>query len=306
MSGFKMNRAPHSSVAERPGQTREWRLSSGRGAPRPRDRRSTALLAAAIAALLAPATLALSEPYDDSLDSVAAAAPVALGEVLPAIRQPFRPGERLRFSVQYGPIHAGTAWLEVHGGTSSDGRSIDTLVARAESNPFFFTYRVRNRIESAWDATQQMSDRYREDRHEGGFRAHDVVTFDHEHGEAHYENGLIFPIPPRVQDALSSFYYTRLLALPVGGSVYFDYHASHRSQPLEVRVIGRDRVHVPAGTFDCVIVEPVLRAGGIFKHNGRLLIWLSADERRWPVLMKSKVMIGSISVVLQEARAEGG
>jgi len=46
----------------------------------------------------------------------------------------------------------------------------------------------------------------------------------------------------------------------------------------------------------------VLKAGGIFKNKGRLVIWMTDDERRIPVLMRSKVAIGSISVVLQEAK----
>jgi hypothetical protein len=46
----------------------------------------------------------------------------------------------------------------------------------------------------------------------------------------------------------------------------------------------------------------VLKAGGIFKNKGRLVIWLTDDERRMPVLMKSKVAVGSISVVLQEVK----
>ncbi|HTM56810.1 MAG TPA: DUF3108 domain-containing protein [Candidatus Udaeobacter sp.] len=237
-------------------------------------------------------------------DSVRAASAAAGRDVLPAPAHPFRPGESLRFSVQYGPIHAGSAWLEVHGDGERNGHTIDTLVARAESNSFFsLTFKVRNRIESVWDADERCSNRYVEDRREGGFRARNDITFDQQHGEARYSDGRIFPIPPRVQDALSSFYYTRFQALPVGGSVVFDYHASRRSQPLEVRVLGRDRIHVPAGTFDCVIVEPVLKAGGIFKHSGRLLIWLTADDRRVPVLMKSKVAIGSISVILQNMKS---
>ena len=92
------------------------------------------------------------------------------------------------------------------------------------------------------------------------------------------------------------------LEKPTGGSVVFDYHASHKSQPIEVRVLGRQRVETPAGTFDCVAIEPILRAAGIFKNKGRLIIWLTADDRRIPVMMKSKVTIGSISVVLIEAR----
>ena len=231
----------------------------------------------------------------------------ARGDVLPAVDQPFRTGEVLRFTVQYGPIHAGSAWLEVHGPGPGDGSTVATLVARAESNSFFsLTYRVRNRIESSWDMRERRSLRYREDRHEGGFKAKSEIVFNQDLGEARYSDGRVFPIPPDVQDALSSFYYTRTQALPIGGSVLFDYHASGRSQPLEVKIIGRDRVHVPAGTFDCVVVEPILHAGGIFKNNGRLQIWLTADQRRMPVLMRSKVAIGSISVVLQDATPGGG
>lgn len=255
------------------------------------------------------ATPALSQaPTTDSLDAGIAPPTGPPGaDILPAIAQPFRPGEVLRFSVQYGPIHAGSAWLEVHGPGPGQPSSVETLVARAESNSFFsLTYRVRNRIESAWDTREQRSLRYREDRHEGGFKAKSEIVFDQEQGEAHYSDGRVFPIPPGVQDALSSFYFTRTQALTVGGSVLFDYHASGKSQPLEVRVTGRERVHVPAGTFDCVVVEPVLHAGGIFKNNGRLLIWLTSDDRRMPVLMKSKVAIGSISVVLQEVKPGAG
>src|SRR5262249_10762094 len=148
------------------------------------------------------------------VDSPPPASSDSIREVLPAAADPFRPGEALRFSVQYGPIHAGSAWLEVHGDTDAGGHSVDTLVARAESNAFFsLTCKVRNRIESVWDADRRVSERYREERHEGGFKARSEVTFDQEHGEARYDDGRVFPIPPRVQDALSSFYYTRFLAL---------------------------------------------------------------------------------------------
>ena len=224
-------------------------------------------------------------------------------EMLPASERPFRSGESLKFAVRYGIITAGTAYLEVPTVRDWNGRPVYTLVARAESNAFFSRfYKVRNRIESVWDRHGQFSYRYSENRREGGYRAKSEIIFDQERHEARYADGRTFPIPPRVQDALSSFYYTRFQALPLGGSIVFDYHASRKSQPLEVRVLGRERVETPAGTFDCVAIEPLLKAGGIFKAKGRLVIWLTDDERRMPVQMRSKVAIGSISVVLQEIR----
>ncbi len=225
------------------------------------------------------------------------------GAILPAVSTPFRPGESLKFSVQYGFIKAGYAWLEVDGIKQDDGHAVFELVARAESNGFFdHVYKVRNRIESDWDTTGHFSRRYAEDRKEGKYKTRSEIRFDYAKQEARYDDGQTYPIPPGVQDALSSFYFTRTQSLPLGSSVYFDYHAGRKSQPLEVRVLGREHIKVPAGEFDCIVIEPILKAGGIFKNKGRLVIWITDDERRMPVLMKSKVTIGSVSVVLVEAR----
>ena len=250
----------------------------------------------------------LQQAAKDSADIAGTVQPPAPGEhiVLPAVEAPVRVGESLRFSVQYGIIHAGTAWLEVPSTTDWQGHPAFNLVARAQSNGFFSTfYKVRNRIESVWDVKGHFSWRYKETRREGGYRANDEIVFDHEKHEARYQDGQSYPVPDAVQDALSSFYFTRYQALPLGGSVTFDYHASRKTQPLEVKVLGRERVKTPAGTFNCVAIEPLLKTGGIFKKKGRLVIWLTDDERRMPVLMRSYLTIGSISVVLHEVKQGG-
>jgi hypothetical protein len=262
------------------------------------------LLGGVLACLVAASSGSDGAGTKTSEDSLTAAVqrPSAL-EVLPPVRQPFRAGESLKFNVHYGFINAGAAYLEVPEVKEWNGRPVYTLVARAESNKFFSgIYKVRNRIESLWDTSGHYSWRYAENRREGKHRAKSEIVFDYDKQEARYLDGRSFPIPPEVQDALSSFYFTRTQPLPVGGSLFFDYHASRKSLPLEVKVLGRQEVTTPAGKFKCVVVEPLLKAGGIFKNKGRLVIWLTDDERRMPVLMKSKVMIGSISATLVEAK----
>src|SRR5262245_60867653 len=279
-----------------------------RTAGAPPARRAAGWLALCALALAWPARHSAADTPASAADSSDIAASVSLPQpgqhdVLPAVSEPFKAGESLRFSVQWGAISGGSAYLEVQQLSDWKGNPAFTLVARAESNSFVsHFYKVRNRIESTWDQRGRFSWRYSENRREGGNKFHNQITFDHDRHIALYHNGQTYPIPPRVQDALSSFYYTRYQALPIGGSVLFDYHASRKSQPLEVRVLGRDRVSTPAGVFNCVVIEPVLKAGGIFKNKGRLVIWLTDDEHRMPVMMKSKVAIGSISVVLQEAK----
>ena len=50
------------------------------------------------------------------------------------------------------------------------------------------------------------------------------------------------------------------------------------------------------------MIEPLLRSAGLFKHEGRLTIWLTDDARRMPVLMKSQVAVGSIVAELESFR----
>lgn len=260
--------------------------------------RAWACLLAALLQSAGPAAWA-----QDSLPDSTQFAPDSGREVLPAPTMPIHVGESLRFSVQYGIIKAGSAWLEVPEVVDWNGRPSWRLVARAESNGFFDKmYKVRNRIESVWDQQERFSWRYFEDRHEGGYTANDTLTFFPDSAQVRYKDGRTYPIPPSVQDALSAFYFTRFQPLPLGGSVTFEYHASRKSVPLEVKILGRQRIKTPAGKFDCIVIEPMLKAGGIFKNKGRLVIWLTDDDRRIPVQMRSKVLIGSISVTLQEAK----
>jgi len=49
-----------------------------------------------------------------------------------------------------------------------------------------------------------------------------------------------------------------------------------------------------------VIIEPLLQAGtGLFVKKGRLKIWVTDDERRIPVRIRTKVAIGSVSADLE-------
>ena len=101
-------------------------------------RRAAAL--AALLTLLAPPARAIAPPVLNS--------PSAMERGLP-----FGPGESLRFSIEYGMIKAGSAWLEVSGMETYRGRSCYHLVSRAESNDLMSKiYKVRDRIDSLIDA----------------------------------------------------------------------------------------------------------------------------------------------------------
>ena len=152
-------------------------------------------------------------------------------------------------------------------------------------------------MESIVDALGIFSWRFEKNLKEGSYSANRQYTFDQRLNLA-YDGKDTVKVNPYVQDALSALYFVRTQDLEVGKSVYADNFTDGKLYPLEVKVIRREEITVPAGTFECLVVEPLLRSVGVFKHEGKLTVWLTDDRLKMPVLMKSKVLVGSISAEL--------
>jgi hypothetical protein len=67
---------------------------------------------------------------------------------------------------------------------------------------------------------------------------------------------------------------------------------------LDVRYLGKETIEVPAGKFECIVVEPLVKEGGLFKSEGSIIIYITNDEAKMPVRVKTKVIIGSINADL--------
>jgi len=211
-------------------------------------------------------------------------------------------GERLHFDIGYGFINAGSAVMEVVELIEYDGRPAYRIVSTAQSNKFFSSfYPVRDRVESITDAIGLFSWYFDKKLCEGKYRSHRMYGFDQINHEVVYK-GDTTKIAPYVQDALSMLYYVRTQPLEVGKSVFVDNFTDGRHNPVEVKVHRKEQIRTKAGDFNCLVVEPLLRTAGIFKHEGKLTVWLTDDRLRLPVMMKSKVVVGSITAELTDYR----
>ncbi len=212
----------------------------------------------------------------------------------------FGVGEKLTFEVKYGFISAGTAEMEVMRLVEYENRPCYQIVTRANSNSFFSSfYKVEDRVESIMDATGLFSWRFQKDLREGNYQSNRQYTFDQRDHEVVYKGDTI-EIEPFVQDALSTLYFVRAQPLSVGKSFFLHNFIDGKKYNLEVKVLKKETVTVDAGTFECFVVEPITQSVGLFKHEGRLKVWLTDDRLRMPVLMKSKVIVGSIAVELTD------
>ena len=303
-----------------------WRLVTGD--PRGVLRVVGGLLVLAVGLAGAPAEPgAPAQGADGALDSALVAAPdstgvgtgvAALGdsgvagppyvpEEVPHPR-PFQVGERLKFSIQYGPIKAGTSTLEVEAVENVGDHECYRFVSATQSSSVFSTfYKVKDKIVSLADVRYLLTRRTSKTLREGGYKLDQEIEWNQEENRLRYKNGDDLELPAGARDVLAAMYYTRTLPLKVGDEFRMPTHDNKKSYPIVIEVQGEDKVETPLGKFDCWVVEPKLETPGLFNRTGSLKVWLTKDADRVPVLMQSEVKVGAISAVLVEReRGSGG
>lgn len=213
----------------------------------------------------------------------------------------FKKGERLIFDVNYGFVTAGVAYMEIPSIKRIAGREVFHVNFRVNTvSTFDAFFTVRDRYETYIDVEGLFPWRFEQHIREGNYTRDFSAFFDHRRGKAKTSEGE-YDIPLYVNDIVSAFYFARTLdysSMKKGDKVYLENFYKDKVYPLNVVFHGKERISVKAGTFDCLIVEPLVQEGGLFKSEGSILIWLSDDELKVPIRVKTKVVIGSIDAEL--------
>lgn len=227
--------------------------------------------------------------------------PVAAAGLPPEGRAAFQPGERLVYALKWEFITAGEATLEVLPDASLEGRSVRRFLLTARTNSVLDKlYKVRNRIESFTDPSLDHSVLYLKNQREGRHERDIVVRFDWHRKTAVYTNfgnprdpvGLL----PGAFDPLGAFFFVRTARLEPGAVIQRPITDGKKCVLGRVRVIGRETIRVNGRDYDTYRLDPDLRhVGGVFSksRNARIDLWVSADHRRVPVRIKSRVAVGS-------------
>ena len=226
----------------------------------------------------------------------------------------FQVGEKLTFKVRYGVIKAGEATMEVKDKVPIGNREAYEIISTARSTGTFdFFFKVRDRVESYIDTQGLFSWKFNKKLREGSYKFDLLVDYDQYNGKALIDmirynddepltidkkENFTVKIPPYVLDILAAFYYVRTQKLRLGIPIYLTNHDNKKVYDLRVIVQKRETIKVKAGKFKCIMVQPQLRGEAIFKQKGELWVWLSDDQYKIPVQMKSAVFVGSITTEL--------
>lgn len=209
---------------------------------------------------------------------------------------PFGIGERLEYDVKFGFVHVGSGDMEVAGIDSVRGHAAWHTVFRVHGGTFF--YHVNDRLESWMDVTDLVSLRHWQELSEG--RRDRERRF-----EIMPDRGVVLeegkPEAPTVQSPLDDgafLYFVRTIPLEVGQTYEFNRYFRPDRNPVTIRVLRREHIKVPAGEFDAIVIQPIIKTKGIFSEGGRAEIWLSDDANRIMLQMKSKLPFGSLNLYL--------
>ena len=236
---------------------------------------------------------------------IAASAPAHRPNLPASVVYPFAPGERLSYDVHFGPIKVGNGSMEVVG--------VDTIRGRAAYHTAFRIdggiplYSVHDVFES-WFATDDLSSlRFVQQQNEG--------SKERQHRYEIYPERSVYddvtdsnPEQPSVDQPLddgSFVYFVRTIPLEVGRTYEFNRYFKPDRNPVTIRVLRRERVKVPAGTFDAIVIQPVIKTKGVFSEDGKAELWISDDDRHMIVQMKSRLSFGSLDLYLTDVRSPG-
>jgi len=218
----------------------------------------------------------------------------------------FSAGERFRFDIDYAFITAGHTEMKIDSVIDVRGHSCYRVSSLVSSNKAFdVVFKVRDYVETNIDVRGLFSRRYFKQLREGGYRDKKEVFFEQEQRSAHifskgkYQKSV--KLPSCSQDILSAIYFIRTIDFAVGDTLSVPLHDVSKSYPLKIKVKRHETVKVPAGEFDCLVVEPFLESEGMFRSKGKIEVWLSDDENKIPVLMRTYIkIIGHIDARLAE------
>ncbi len=221
----------------------------------------------------------------------------------------FKEGEKLTFDVKYGFVTAGIATMEIPEIKKISGRNSYHVTFEVNTVPSFdWVYKVRDRYETYLDVEGIFPWRFEQHIREGSYSRDFSAFFDQRKGKAKTSEGE-YDLPRYTHDIVSALYYARTLDysnMKVDDRIHLQNFYKDKVYDLDVKYLGRETISVEAGKFDCIIVEPLVKEGGLFKNEGSIVVWLTNDALKIPIKVKTKVVIGSIDAELTKYEGIAG
>jgi len=213
---------------------------------------------------------------------------------------PFGTGERMEYVAKYGFQHIGRGSMEVVGVEDVRGRPAVHTNFRLKGRYLFFS---ANYVLESWvDQATFSSVRFTQDNDEDSNDKDKVYEIFPDRQVYSVNNGAELPSVVDPLDEGALLYYVRTMDLEVGQTYTLNRYFRPDRNPVIVKVLKKETIKVPAGTFNTILVQPIIKSKGIFSEGGDARVWLSDDKDRVMVQMRVKLKVATISLQLTSTR----
>jgi hypothetical protein len=218
-------------------------------------------------------------------------------------------GERLTYTLRWGPVRAGKATLEFVGRAEVNGCQVLHFLSTIETDSFVAAiYGLRNRLDGFTDPALSRSLLYRRNQEEGGELSEAQAVFDTEQNTATYckvgrRCRKPIAIRPDTFDPVACIFHFRKLSLEGVSETRIHVSDGKTAVWVSARIIGREPITTPAGTFSTLKVEALIERGrDRFKRDQktRVLVWFTDNQERLPVMGQGELVLGPFTAELIE------
>ncbi len=253
-----------------------------------------------VVAVAGTLTLAVALPLMGQASKSRTAVPAGVDRELSA---PFKVGERAEYRVGFGIFrNVGSGSMRVSRVEMVRGHPTYRMEFRLRGG--IPGARVNNSYDSWLDVRGLFSRRFEQDTNEVRFTRQRVREFYPEEmrwtGRTNdrEESGELPTATPL--DDTAFLYFVRTLDLVPGQEYEFNDYWNPNGNPVRIKVLRRETVEVPAGTFNTVVLQPLIQTSGLFSEGGEAEVYISDDDARILVMLRAKVTFGSLRLELQE------
>jgi hypothetical protein len=215
----------------------------------------------------------------------------------------FKAGEKLTYRLHYGFVDAGEAVMEVKKTSKTvKGRSLLHIVGTGRTlGSFNWVFKVKDRYESYIDSESVFPWMFIRRVDEGGFKINQDYIFKQNENKVKTQDKKEFAVTDGIQDMLSSFYYARTLdysKAKIGQEYKMDMFIDNEVFPFKIKYLGTETIKTRKGKFDCIKIRPLMMKGRVWESEDSMTIWVTNDNNKIPVLVKTDIAVGSVKATL--------
>ena len=209
---------------------------------------------------------------------------------------PFGVGEKMEYVAKLGFQHVGRGSMEIVGIEDIRGRPAVHTNFQLKGRALFFS--AHYVLESWVDQATFTSLRFTQDNDDDPTEKNRVYEIFPDRQTYSVNAGDEQPSVPDPLDEGALLYYVRTMDLEVGKTYELNRYFRPDRNPVIVKVLRKETVKLPAGKFNTIVIQPIIKSRGIFSEGGKAEIWLSDDKDRIMVQMRVRLKVATISLQL--------